>query len=49
MLNIILVNEGQDLLLDGWEVCNLEYRWPLVVIFVQEGDNKHLEVRVDVI
>ena len=49
MLNIILVDEGQNLLLDRREISNLKDRWSLIVVFIEECDDQHLEVRVDII
>ena len=39
MLNIILVDEGQNLLLDRREISNLKDRWSLIVVFIEECDD----------
>ena len=35
MLDVILINEGQYLVFDCWEVGDLEDRGSLIVVFIQ--------------
>ena len=35
MLDVILIDEGQYLVFDRWEVSNLEDRGSLIIVFIQ--------------
>ena len=35
MLDVILINEGQYLVFDCWEVSDLEDRGPLIIVLIQ--------------
>ena len=39
VLDVVLVDEGQNVVFDGWEVRHLRNGRTLVVVFVQEGDD----------
>ena len=49
VLDVVLVDEGQNLVLDRREICKLENRWSLIIVFTEEGHDEHFEVRVHVI